>query len=375
MKADVVVVGGGLAALEVALALRKHRRDLSIAVVSTETEVTYRPRLVRVPAGGAAAPVIPFGELLAGAGVDLIAGAAVSASFDARQIVLGSGLAVDYGQLVVATGAVADRDRLPGGREHALFPCDIADVNEFAARVDAGARRVAVVFGWERPGPGLEYAAYIAARRSPVTVIAIDADGTLDSRFGDRATARIRAILERRGGQLISAGPVTRIGDGGVELNGRSVAAEVVALVAPLRGGTSWLPQAFLDEHGMLRVDTSMAAAAGVFGIGDVVAVPEGYRLRPSLMSIRATAAPIAANVVRALEGVPLKPVLRPDAPDLAGPDLAGAAVLVRNRRLVMSGRLPLLFLSISNGRYLRLRRAHAVPAGPIPSGRRDAVS
>lgn len=375
MTAGVVVVGGGFAALEIALALRKQRRHIPVTVVSTETEITYRPWLIKVAAGGVRPPVIPFARLLATAGVDLVSDAAVSVDLDARRIGLGSGRTLDYGQLVAATGAGPDRGRLPGAREHALFPCGLSDAAEFAARVSAGARRVAVVFGWERPGPGLEYAAWIAARRPGVTVIAMDGDGTLDARFGDQATSRLRAIFERRGGQLISARPVTRIGEGSVELDGGAVAADVVALAAPLRGASAWLPQALLDERGMLRVDSAMAAATGLFGIGDLVTVPDGYRLRPALMSITATAGPIAANVVRAMDGAALKPVLRLNQPDMMAPDLAGDAVLVRNRRLVMSGRLPLLFRSIIDRRYLRLRRAHAVPAGPSPSGRRDPVS
>ena len=299
MKAAAVVAGGGFAALEIALALHERRRDMALAVVTTETEVTYRPWLIKLPASGAQPPAIPLARLLTAAGVDLISDAAAS----------------------------------------------------------------------------VEYAAWLAARGRGVAVTAIDGDGTLESRFGDQATARIRAILERRGGRLISNRPLQGIGEGSVELQGGAVAADVVALAAPLRGGSRWLPQALLDERGMLRVDSSMAAAAGVFGIGDVVAVPEGYGLRPTLMSIRATAGPIAANLVRALEDVALKPVLRPNKPDMIAPDLAGEALLVRNRQLVMSGRLPLLLRSIGERRYLRLRRAHSVPKQPSLSEKPDPVS
>lgn len=64
----------------------------------------------------------------------------------------------------------------------------------------------------------------------------------------------------------------------------------VWSIVAPLRGSTDWLPEGLLDERGMLRVDAAMAAGAGVFGIGDVVAVPDGYRLPLALRSIQSTA-------------------------------------------------------------------------------------
>jgi NADH dehydrogenase FAD-containing subunit len=217
---------------------------------------------------------------------------------------------------------------------------------------------VVVVFGWERPGPGLEYAAWIAARRPGVKVTAIDGDGTMARRYGDRATARVREILERRGAQLITEGPVHRIGEGSVEVGGRVVPGDVIAVAAPLRGAADWLPPALVNERGMLRGNSAMAATAGVFGIGDVVSVPEGYRLPPALRSIQATARGVAQNVVDALGGGAPKAILRPGSPDTMLPDLDGTAVLVRGRRLVLSGRLPLLLRSSAERRYLRLRGA-----------------
>jgi NADH:ubiquinone reductase (H+-translocating) len=351
-----VVVGGGFAALEIALALKKQDVGIPVTVVTSDTEIVYRPWLIRVPAGDPQPPVIPFTGLLAAAGVDVVRGRATAVDLEQRQVLLDSGARIAYDQLIVATGAVADRPRVPGAKEHAVFPCDLGDATEFATRVSAGAAHVAVVFGWERPGPGLEYAAWIAAHRPGVRVTAVDGDETMARRFGTKATARVRTLFERRGAQLITPGRVTRIGDGTVELDGSVVTADVIAVVAPLRGNTEWLPQALVDEHGMLRVDRAMAAGAGVFGIGDVVAVPDGFRLPPALRSIQATAPGLARNVARALASSAVQPVLRPGQPDTLLPDLAGTAVLVRDRRLMLSGRLPLLIRSAAERRYLRSR-------------------
>ena len=358
MTPGVVVVGGGFGALEISLAVRKLRPDLSVTVVSGETDLTYRPWQIKVPAGGPQPPVIPFANLLASAGIEIIADRAAGVDLNARRLILQSGARVAYGQLVVATGAEADRDRIPGALTQALFPCDLEDAAKFAAGILSGARHVAVVFGWERPGPGLEYAAWIAAHRPGVQVTAIDADGTLARRFGERATAYLTRLFERRGGRLISEGSVVRIDASGVVLPERTVDADLIALATPLKGCTEWLPSDLLDARGMLRVDSAMAAAPGVFGIGDVVAVPAGYHLPPTLQSIRNTARQTAGNVIRSLDGAALQPVLRPGQPDLLGPDLAGDAVLVRDRRMVMSGRIPLLIRSFMDRSYLRSRRA-----------------
>lgn len=368
MNTGVIVVGGGFGALEVALALKAIDRQIPVSVVSNETAVVYRPWLIRVPAGKSQPPLIPSARLLAGAGVDVIAGRVTTADLATRRLILDSAREVEYDQLVVASGAVADRDRVPGAREHALFPCDAADAAEFAARVETGAAEVAVVFGWERPGPGLEYAAWIAAHRRGVRVTAIDGDGTLERRFGADATAWLRRLFETRGARLVNEGPLERISNGHVELAGGSVAADLIALASPLRGNTEWLPAGLLDPIGRLRVDETMAAAGGVFGIGDVVAVPDDYRHPPALRSIQATAHGVALNVSRALRGEPAQAVLRPGRPDLVAPDLAGVALVVRDRRLLMSGRLPLLFRSMSERRYLRSR--HAQSFASVQAGR-----
>ena len=356
MTGGAVVVGGGFAALEIALALKKQDGSIPVTVITSETEIIYRPWLIRVPAGGPQPPVIPLARLLEAAGSDVVAGRATAVNLEQRHVLLDSGAQIEYDQLVVATGAVADRGRVPGSREHAVFPCDLGDAAEFAARVSGGTAHVAVVFGWERPGPGLEYAAWIAARRPGVRVTAIDGDGTMERRFGAKATTRVRALFERRGAQLLTEGTVERIGRGNVELRGSAVEADLIAIVAPLRGSTEWLPEALLDERGMLRVDSGMVARAGIFGIGDVVSVPEGYRLPPSLRSIQATAAGVARNVAGALRGVATQAVLKPGQPDTMLPDLAGVAVLVRDRRLLLGGRLPLLIRSAAERRYLRSR-------------------
>lgn len=358
MTGGAVVVGGGFAALEIALALKKQDGSIPVTVITSETEIIYRPWLIRVPAGGPQPPVIPLTRLLEAAGADVVAGRATAVNLEQRHVLLDSGAQIEYDQLIVATGAVADRGRVPGTREHAVFPCDLGDAAEFAARVSGGTAHVAVVFGWERPGPGLEYAAWIAARRPGVRVTAIDGDGTMERRFGAKATTRIRALFERRGAELLTEGTVERIGQGTVELRGSAVEADLIAIVAPLRGSTEWLPEALLDQRGMLRVDSGMAARAGIFGIGDVVSVPEGHRLPPTLRSIQATAAGVARNVAGALRGAPTQAVLKPGQPDTMLPDLAGAAVLVREQQLLLSGRLPLLLRSAAERRYLRSRSA-----------------
>src|SRR5260370_41474485 len=125
----------------------------------------------------------------------------------------------------------------------------------------------------------------------------------------------MRSLWEGCGARLLTKGAFERIGNETVEVGGRMITADVIAVAAPLRGTTAWLPPALVDEHALLRVNNTMAAAAAVWGIGDVVAVPEGYRLPPALRSIQATASGVAHNVAPALRGDSPKPSLRPRGP------------------------------------------------------------
>jgi NADPH-dependent 2,4-dienoyl-CoA reductase/sulfur reductase-like enzyme len=189
-------------------------------------------------------------------------------------------------------------------------------------------------------------------------VTAIDGDGTLERRFGAKATGWLERLFQSRGARLVNKGPLERVREGRVEVAGGSIAADLIALASPLRGNTAWLRADLVDPIGRLRVDETMAATAGVFGIGDVVAVPDDYRFPPALRSIQATSHEVARNVARALRGDALHAVLRPRQADMLSPDLAGVALLVRDRRLLLAGRLPLLIRSLGERRYLRSRNA-----------------
>lgn len=77
---------------------------------------------------------IPLAPLARAAGVRLIEGAAVGLDAAARRVPLVGGEAIDYDLLSLDTGAVMDRDRLPGAREHGLF---VRPIEHFVARLDA----------------------------------------------------------------------------------------------------------------------------------------------------------------------------------------------------------------------------------------------
>ncbi|MGA7069144.1 MAG: FAD/NAD(P)-binding oxidoreductase [Pseudolabrys sp.] len=111
----VLIVGGGTAGITVAAILRRHARDLDIAVVEPEQEHYYQPSLTLVGAG-----VYPLAKThrpeasLIPPGVIWIRGAAKSFEPEKNLVRLHNGDAHTYEYLVVCTGVRLDWDKVIG---------------------------------------------------------------------------------------------------------------------------------------------------------------------------------------------------------------------------------------------------------------------
>ena len=111
----VIIVGGGTAGITVAAILRRHARDLDIAVVEPEQEHYYQPSLTLVGAG-----VYPLAKThrpeasLIPPGVIWIRGAAKSFEPEKNSVRLHNGDALTYEYLVVCTGVRLDWDKVIG---------------------------------------------------------------------------------------------------------------------------------------------------------------------------------------------------------------------------------------------------------------------
>lgn len=106
--ARLVIIGGGVAALELVLAVHELvGRAVSVAMICPEPEFVYRPEAVVEPFGGRARRY-PLGPIAEAMEFELI-GDRVVAVDDARSVVITStGRSVLYDQLVVAAGAHAE---------------------------------------------------------------------------------------------------------------------------------------------------------------------------------------------------------------------------------------------------------------------------
>src|SRR5260221_5947615 len=118
---DVLILGAGAAGLEVARRVRALSSAPSITLVSSSPEQVYRPWLIYTPLGHVPERMLNVSLTVAAERdrLSLVQGTATSIDPAQRRVTVGND-ELGYKCLVIALGAPADRDRVPGAAEHAL---------------------------------------------------------------------------------------------------------------------------------------------------------------------------------------------------------------------------------------------------------------
>src|SRR6266511_2352434 len=350
---DVLVVGAGAGGLAVAAEMRQISARASVTVATESTDQLYWPWLIYAPAGrlqSKLAPKIPLRPVADRHGFRLLIGGVREIDLVAKRAVLDNSV-VGYRVLVIAAGAPADRGRLPGAAEHALFPCDAPDANRLTERLASiGEGAITFVLTGERIGPGLEYAAWLARaqqelgeRRYRVQVVS-DGD-TLTELLGLRGVRRVGRLLEGWKATLELGTDVAAIESDGVRLaDERRLASALTNVVGPLRGPDIGLPEEVTDARGFVIVDRFLRSPldSSLLAVGDAATVP-GEPWRKSWQLAIRQAPVVAANAAAELAGTAPRPfdsrVARRRS-RISLPDVGGTALLVVNRRLLLAGSL-----------------------------------
>jgi selenide,water dikinase len=372
MNTDFLLIGGGCGGLETALHLRKLVTDATITIVNPQPHLIYRPWLIYLPAQRRRLEELQISLHKAATTyrLHLVIDTVRQLDYWNQRVLLAGGEVINYRFAVVATGAPADRERLPGSAQHALFPCDVEEALALKERFLALKQgHVSVIIAGERPGPGLEYAGWLATAAQErgtagrLHVYVVDDRESLRARLGDSAMDIVARFLTQKGATLIRSQAVRAVHAEGIELeNGTAWDSVLTAVVGPLRGANLALSAPIVDEQGFVRVQPTFQSESqpSLFAIGDATRFPAGSELSKTWMLTRRQAPLVARNLVAHARGEELSHFDAAKARKAAGmavPDCGGQTVVVKNGHVLASGRWPLLMRAMVDRRSLKARR------------------
>ncbi len=289
-RADFLLIGGGLASAHCAAELRKRGAEGSILLVGREPEPPYeRPPLSKEYLRGEAqredAYVNPPSWYEEN-GVELLTGTnAMGLDLEARTAKLQGGEEVEFGQLLLATGAMVNILRAEGAENEGIHYLR-AYGNSDAIRADAAAAEHVVLIGGSYIGA--EVAASLTAQGTRCTIVTME-EVALSRTFGEAAGRWFHELLESRGVTIHGGEELEAYeGDGRVRgvvaKSGLAVECDAVVVGAGVR------PDAMLAQRAGLEVDDGVvcdaklrASAEGVYAAGDCCSyesVVHGRRLR-----------------------------------------------------------------------------------------------
>lgn len=307
----VVIVGGGVAALEAALALRDLAGDrVAMTMIAPGPEFVYRPLRVKEPFAGPEARQYPLEEIARDIGIELKQDEFRWLNPAARVVHTESGDQISYDALLLALGAHPHRrfahaitldDRRLDEQLHGL----IQDV-------EAGyVRRLAFIapsrIAWPLP---LYELALMTARRAydvgqDVSVTIITPEDAPLAIFGDKVSRGVARLLKDNGILVISSSHCETPQPGEVSLRPGNYSLHVDRIVAlPELFGRSTPGVPKRDGHGFITVDAHCRVpdVDRVFAAGDATEFPIKHG------GIAAHQADVAAESIAALAGAPVSP-------------------------------------------------------------------
>jgi sulfide:quinone oxidoreductase len=322
----VLVAGGGVAALEGALALQHVGEDrVSVTLVAPEPRFWYRPLAVVESFGVGRLHGLDLAELADECGALFVVDALASVDADAHVARTTSGAEFPYDALLVATGArpVA---AIPGAITF-RGPADVEAFSAVLAALQTGSlRRVvfAVPGGVAWPLPlyelALQTAAFLDERGvSGVELTLVTHEDSPLGVFGTAATTAVAELLERRGIALRAGAYALAFEGSALALapSGRIATDAVVALPRLTGVPIDGIP---CDADGFIPTDPS----GRVRGVDDVYAAGDAVAFPVKQGGIAAQQADAAAETIAAVAGASIEP--EPFRPVLRGLLLTGGA-------------------------------------------------
>jgi sulfide:quinone oxidoreductase len=322
----VLVIGGGVGALEAVLALRADAgMRVEIELIAPHPELRYPPLDVVEPFG-LVPPRLELAAALAPLSVRHRLDAVEDIDALEHRVRTRTGAVLHYEALVLAVGARQERP-LPGALVYGDPRSRVDFARMLAAAEEGHAERLvfAVPDGIRWSLPLYELAAMTARRLAGARVGGLASRARIAPRitivtpehaplelFGGRASGHVLEYLEQLGIAFLPASRVVRVGRGEVvvEPGPRGLRADRVVTLPLLRGPA--MPGLPRDADGFLPID----AHGAVRGVPDVYAAGDAtdYPIKQGGLATQqadAVAAAIAARAGAPLTPAPFRPVLR----------------------------------------------------------------
>jgi sulfide:quinone oxidoreductase len=314
----VIIVGGGVAALEALIALRGLAEDrVAIELVTPTPEFAYRPLAVAEPFGLGEARRYDLVRIAADHRAALHLAGLNSVQPEDQQIDTWDGRVLPYDVLLLAIGArpvvsIPGSVTIAGPGYTGRFRTVLRELGE--RRIRRVAFAVPPASSW--PLPLYELALMTAAqvaerglRKVELALVTPEAEPL--ELFGSAASATVRELLDARGITLHTARYATEFRDGELTLApGGGLAAERVVSLPRLRGPE--VPGLPHDADGFIPVDLHglVQGESDVYAAGDATTSPikQGGI---AAQQADAAAEAIAARAGAGVEPAPFRPVLR----------------------------------------------------------------
>ncbi len=273
-----VIIGGSIAGLSAAKAIREHDLSGEITVISGErSRPYYRPLIPLLISGEKSEDEILYPEdPLEGKNVARVLGTVVGVDAKKKEVLLASGERRYFDSLLIATGGAALKPPIPGIEGKGVHPLR-SMVNALQIRNAAASSASAAVLG----GGLVGIKAALALRKRggalrEVTVIEV-LPQLLNGRLDRRGAALVRAAVEREGvtvltGQVVSGIIRTPSVVSGVKLSSnRMIKADLVVVAAGAKPNVAYLRRAGIGTNRGVLVNESLETnISGIYAAGDV---------------------------------------------------------------------------------------------------------
>jgi sulfide:quinone oxidoreductase len=331
----VVIAGGGVAALEALLALRRLAEErVSIELLAAEPQFWYRPLAVAEPFEAASLHGLDLSVVADELGAALILGMLGSVDVEASVARTTSGGELEYDALLIAIGA-RTVEGVPGALTF-RGPADTAAIADLLDEIERGeVRRVAFALpgtvAWPLPLYELALQTAAVASRHAAEVVLVTSEDVPLGLFGGEVSSEISNVLAERGIVVLTgAYPIKFESRRLVLAPAGTVEVDRVVSMPRLEGPA--IPGLPTDLNGFIPTDAHgrVAETFNVFAAGDATSFPIKQG------GLAAQQADAAAEAIAALAGAPIEP--EPFEPVLRGLILTGGKPLYARTELAKAG-------------------------------------